>query len=250
MRFHLPVRASLDALAAAIWPERCPACEALLAAPGFCASCAESLYPLGVACPRCAEPEQGPVPVTCFRCLRRPPPFARATAPYRFGGELAAAVRRWKYGGPGESGRPELTRGLAACFAPALAAAAVDMDAIVTVPPEPTRMRHRGFAQVDRLVSAALACLGDRPAAPLLPQALRCTRQTADQAGLGPEARRANVRGAFAVPDAMVPLVEGRRILLCDDVMTTGATCGAAARALRRAGALEITVVTLGRAEA
>jgi predicted amidophosphoribosyltransferase len=76
----------------------CPACDAP-GHPGLCPRCTESLYEVGPACPRCAEPMAGPVALLCRRCRVRPPPFARALSPYRYGGELAVALRRLKYVG-------------------------------------------------------------------------------------------------------------------------------------------------------
>jgi ComF family protein len=237
------IRSLLAALATAIWPERCPACDALTPLPGLCGRCAQSLYPLGTACPRCAEPQTGPAPITCFRCLRRPPPFDQVRAPYRYGGELATAVRRWKYGARGDAGRSELTRGIAALLAPALASAVQELgsDLIVPVPVHRQRLLERGFSQAVRLASAAHA-----RSLPPVTQALVRSRATPAQAGLGRSARARNVVGAFQVTGQ----VRGRQVLLVDDILTTGATAAACARVLRRAGADGISVLVLARAEA
>src|SRR6187200_2156716 len=87
------------------FPDLCAACGALCRPAGLCERCRESLYP--------------PAPVTCRRCRRAPPPFARVVAPWRYGGELATAVRRFKYGGE-RGGTQELAHPLAALLAPAL----------------------------------------------------------------------------------------------------------------------------------
>jgi predicted amidophosphoribosyltransferase len=243
----------LSALLELVFPDRCPACDALTdGRPGLCPRCAASLYPLGAACPRCAEPQTtAGTPLPCARCRRQPPPFRRAHAPWRYGGELATALRRAKYGGPRAGGRPELVRGLAALFAPALVTAATraGAHAIVPVPLHPRRLAARGYPQAQRLCEAVHALL-HAPLPRLLPFALVRTRDTAVQASL-PLARRAmNVAGAFDVPPAARTIVRGLDLLLVDDVLTTGETARACARALLRAGARTVDVVALARAEA
>ncbi len=235
------LQGALEALARAIWPDRCPACDAFVVERGLCPHCADSLYPLGTACPRCAEPQSSPIALVCARCTRRPPPFAAAHAPWRFGGELATAIRRWKYGGAGDSGRAELTRALVPHLAPALAAAAAACGAtvIVPVPASRARLRSRGFSQVCRLLAATpTPC-------PVAAAILARTRDAPAQAGLSLAARRANVRGAFAARAS----VRTARVLLVDDVMTSGSTFAAATRALLTAGAAHVEVLALARAE-
>jgi ComF family protein len=236
-------RFTLDLIA----PERCPACDALTgAAPGLCAACAESLYPLGPACPRCAEPQAAPAPVVCGRCLRDPPPYVQVRAPFRFGGELATALRRMKYGGPRGAGRPDLVRPLAAHFAPALAQAALGTALVVPVPMSRASLRRRGFAQVERLIGHARAFA---PPLPPLRHALHVRGDLSPQASLSQAARRQNLADAFALTAAAAATVQGLRVLLVDDVVTTGATAAAAARALVAAGAAAVEVVALARAE-
>jgi ComF family protein len=224
-----------------LFPDRCPACDAMTPQAGLCGRCALSLYPLGEACPVCALPERSSV--TCARCRLWPPPWRAVRAPWRYGGELAAAIRRFKWGARGRAGRPELGRPLGRLLVPALAGVAVDL--VVPVPLHPARLRERGFSQA--LVLAACARGPAAVRAPLAPEALERRRPTAVQAGLGRAAREQNVAGAFVVPEPA--RVRGRRVLLVDDVVTTGATAAACVRALRRAGAAEVTVAALARAE-
>jgi ComF family protein len=241
------VRRILESLLALLFPERCPACAGFMdPGDGLCPTCAASLYPVGAACPTCARPEEIPVGLTCRRCRRRPPPFRHARAAFRYGGELAVAIRRLKYGGGGEAGRPELARPLGRLLAPALARAASVADLIVPVPLHARRLRARGFSQAQALVRAARVL---EPLPPVVTGALVRTRPTAEQAGLTRPARLANVAGAFAVPARATDRVRGRSVLLVDDVITTGATAAACARALLAAGAGAVDVIALARAE-
>ena len=222
-----------------LFPEKCPACDALTGGRlGMCESCASSLYPLGAACPRCALPQEG-VGVLCRRCAKLPPPFSRIVAPWRYGGELAVALRRLKFGGPGGSGLLELARPLASLLG---AAWPPGGDVVAPVPLHPRRLRARGFGQAQVLAEAARALFGGPPIDPV---ALVRLRATEEQARLRRPERRANVAGAFLASAR----VAGRRAVVVDDVVTTGATVAACARALRAAGAADVTVVALARAE-
>lgn len=231
-----------------LFPERCAACDTFLdGGLGLCERCAVSLYPLGAACDVCAEPQQTAVGMTCRRCRATPPPYRRVVAPWRYGGELAVALRRFKYGGARGGGRAELARPLAALLAPALAAAVASVDVIVPVPLHARRLRERGFSQAQRLVEAARRLAG--VTTPVLATGLVRPRETAVQAGLTRPGRARNVAGAFAVPAGAALAILGKRILVVDDVITTGATAAACARALRAAGAHAVDVLALARAE-
>lgn len=223
----------------------CAACDGRVA-PGvaLCATCELSLYELGAACPRCAEPlaHAGAGAVPCERCRTAPPPFALAYAPYRYGGELAWALQKLKY-----EGRADVARTLAPLLAPSLArvVAQTGVDLAVPVPLHWRRLSSRGFNQAALLLGQAAAGLGleiDRTS-------LRRVRATAAQSGLRLRQRADNVTGAFAVSPRRRARVAGRRVLCMDDVMTTGATLGACARALLAAGAREVVVFCAARAE-
>ncbi len=117
-------------------------------------------------------------------------------------------------------------------------------DAILPVPLHRSRIFSRGFNQSAEL-ARHLAGLSGRP---LLPATLMRIRRTRQQVGLGARAREDNVRGAFAVAAGREADVAGKRVVLVDDVYTTGATVAAATRALRKAGAADITVLTFAMA--
>ena len=242
----LAVARWLDPVLDLVFPAVCPVCVARSDAAAyrpFCAPCWTAL-PVGVGpgCAVCGEPFPGLAgALPCDACRRAPPPyaFARAVAPYRDG--MREAIHALKYGR-----RPVLATPLGRLLADAGAAAApvplADWaEGIVPVPLHPTRHAERGFNQAELLAAPGAT----RWRLPMLPRALARVRPTAPQADLDAEARRANVRDAFKV--TRPGEVRGRRVLLVDDVLTTGATVGAAARALLTAGATAVGVLTLAR---
>jgi ComF family protein len=234
------LRPALAFAAHLLWPARCAGCDVLVPPErGFCAACAVSLLPITGACIRCALPFPGR---RCARCTADPWPSLRATAAFAYGGAITDAILRFKHGGRGDLARP-LGRALLPLLQPELGA----VDVIVPVPLHPRRLRARGFNQALELVRAARAA-APHPRAwpPVRLDALRRIRDTPALGHLSPAERRAMIAGAFAVP---VPQrIRGRRVLVLDDVMTTGATLTTCARALLEAGATCVSVAALARA--
>jgi ComF family protein len=229
-----------------LFPARCAACGAhLTGAPNawFCAACWKAL-PLhgGSLCDVCGVPIEAdvlPPGWRCGPCVASPPRFARARAlgPYR--DALAEAVRLLKY-----RDRPGLAGALVERIAWDEAPADLwDVDLILSVPLHGRRLRLRGYNQSAHLARALAARIG-RPA----PEGVLVrTRATPPQVGLSRPRRAANVRGAFRVAGA--ERVAGARVLLVDDVFTTGATLAACTKALKAAGAARVTVWTAARQE-
>ncbi len=213
-------------LLACCFQSRCVGCRTWGPSP-VCAPCAATLprFPED-ACPRC----RGSL-TPCPLCLS-PPPLDQvyAVAPYE--GLIRRAIHGVKF-----DGRPELARWLGARMAETLTS--LDPDwVLVPVPLSRERLRQRGYNQAEWL---ALGIPGHRKA----PDWLIRTRHTPSQVGHGSKQRWVGLREAFQAARA----VDGQRILLVDDVLTSGATLTWAAHALREAGAREVRAVVAARAQ-
>lgn len=227
------LRATARALLELVYPPRCAACGEPVRAEPFCPVCAGAVDPVPAGCLRCGAP--GPDPL-CGACLASPPAFDAVQAGGLFGGPLADAVHALKYGN-----RPALARPLGAWLA--ARARLPDGALVVSVPLGRARRIARGYDQAALLADAVARASGARGRR--LRGALRRVRETPPQVGRTRTERAQNVAGAFEATGA----VAGRDLVLVDDVVTTGATADAAARALRRAGAHSVRVLALARAE-
>jgi ComF family protein len=251
MSFTALVSGSLQLL----WPARCAACnhhvdDGVL----FCVACAPSLNPLLGVCPGCALPQaDGNVNGwRCPVCRRVPFPFRAAAAGYEYGEAMANAIVRMKHG------HRYMARRLGRLLVPALMETLVRGrfgadDVIMPVPLHASRLRQRGFNQALELARWALRDVARSPmlrpvgGLPRLERRLlRRTRATRPLGHDGPAARLAEVAGAFAVADP--ERVRYRRVLLVDDVFTTGATFSECAGTLLAAGARSVHVLALARA--
>lgn len=239
-----------------IWPDLCASCGAPVDESPFCAACDVTVMTLPEACPGCASPQAGEGATSaissqagegalCSGCRSHPFPFVRARAALVYGGALADAIIALKHGP-----RPSLARSLGGFLVPVLdEAAAQGIDAVLPVPLHPRRLRSRGFNQALELAREADAFRRRRRRGPRLslwPDALFRHRDTAVMGHESPAVRRHRVAGAFAVRHAAA--VRDRRLLVVDDVMTTGATLAECAQTLLGAGAKEVWVAALARA--
>lgn len=173
--------------------------------------------------------------------LAAPPVYARARAAAHYAGPMRQLVHQLKY-----HDRLEVRSVLARWMVGAGADILADADLLVPVPLAYRRLVWRRFNQ-----AAVLAHEVSRLSRlPLRLDVLSRVRPTRAQVGLSERQRAVNVRGAFAVPPSMRAAVAGRRVVIVDDVVTTGATVNACARALKRAGATDVDVLAVALATA
>jgi len=185
----------------------------------LCPGCRADLPELRDVCPRCALPSPGAAP--CWACLVDPPYFDRTVAVWRYEFPCDRLVQALKY-------RARLP--IAEFFARALATQLRGrVDLVVPMPLHRSRLAERGFNPSAEIARALVALTGHA----LARDAARRVRRTLPQAELPLDERAANVRGAFAC----IRDVQGMRIAVVDDVMTTGTSLNELARALKAAGA-------------
>lgn len=170
--------------------------------------------------------------------IANPPPFERARAAVAYTGVARRMVQALKYGD-----RTDLAPWMARWMSRAGSELLADADVVVPVPLHWRRFFMRRFNQSAEL-ARAVAALSGKPFEPIAIRRVKVTRQ---QVGLGLTERQDNVRAAFKVPPEQDIKVRGRRVLVVDDVYTTGATVSSVAKALKRSGAPAVDVLTFAR---
>jgi ComF family protein len=230
-----------------LFPPQCAFCaEELDSGPQellLCAQCRDKLDPAVIRCPACALPAPAVAAADgrCGGCRQSPPAFAAARVLGSYRDQMRQAVLSIKHA---------WHEPLAMTLGKLLAERVEQMplparpDYVVPVPMHWWRRMVRGTSAADTLAEA----LASRLSLPLAKRMVRCRRLTKRQSMLPVSERRENVRGAYAVLSAWP--IEGKTILLVDDVITTAATCDEVARILKRAGAERVYAAAVARAGA
>ncbi len=233
---------ALEAAVDVLLPPRCLGCGCAVDRAGaLCPSCWRGIsFAAPPHCARCGYPfafDLGPSAL-CGACSRETPPFDRARFVMRYDERSRDLVIAFKH-----RDRTDAAPVFAGLMRRAGAELIESADLVAPVPLHRWRLLSRRFNQAALLAIA----LGARAALPVVPDLLVRRRHTPSQGRLDPAARRRNVSGAFDVPPKRRARVEAKRVLLVDDVLTTGATVEACAKALRRRGAAAVDVLVLAR---
>jgi ComF family protein len=222
-------------------PPLCPACREPVEGRGLCPACWSKLsfitrpYCERLGIPFAYDPGPG---ILSMEAIADPPAYNRARAAVRFDEISRALVHALKYGD-----RLDLAPMMGRWISTAGREVLAEADALVPVPLHWRRLWARRFNQ-----SAMLAAeISAEAKVPVAAGALKRVKATAQQVGLSRSERAANVQGAFRVPPESKPAVAGRRLVLVDDVLTSGATVDGCARALLRAGAANVDVLIFAR---
>ena len=223
---------NIRAIIRRIAPLSCLLCGSISNANPLCPGCLADLpWHCQPYCPQCATPT--PAGQLCGACLKHPPAFDRTHAALAYAFPLDRMIPRLKY-----HGQLAIAPVLGECLAQAVEHAPRP-DRLIAMPLHATRIRERGFNHATEVAWTVASQLG----LPLDLDSCRRIRDTPPQMGLKHDARRRNVRGAFACTAA----VHGQRIALIDDVMTTGTSLDELAATLKQAGACEVSCWVVAR---
>lgn len=217
-----------------VFPPFCPICKRALRSGEriVCEDCYGSVSPIAPPfCQTCGRPLKGSTRGYCRRCRGRDSPLRRARGLGAYAGVVVDLVQSLKYGRkPSIACRMGVMMGNLALYDPVLRAG----ELLIPVPLHPARLRERGYNQAERLARSVSQTMR----IPISSRSLIRRRATKTQTLLGEEERRENVKGAFLV--VREEEVRGKKVILVDDVLTSGATLTSAASALLEAGAKEV----------
>jgi ComF family protein len=225
-------------------PPNCLACDAPVDADGqFCLPCfRQANFVSAPFCTQCGVPLPYAAAANaagkCGTCEADPPAFTTARAALRYDELTKKLILPFKY-----ADRVEAGRGLAVLMSRPGAELLAAADLLVPVPLHKSRLRHRRYNQ-SVLLAAALSRTAKIP---LSRDALIRLKPTLPLAGMGLEARRAELADCIAIRPSRAPLLPGKNLLLIDDVMTSGTTANACAMVLLAAGAAEVNILTAAR---
>jgi len=228
----------------ALLPRQCLGCGALVKAPGvLCSSCWDGMvFPSPPCCDACGLPFEFDLGegALCLACVRKRPVFTRARSAMIYDDSSRGLVLAFKHGD-----RTDAAPAYAGWMVRAGGKLTTEADVLVPVPLHWTRVFSRRYNQ-----SALLAhAIGKLTSLPVAVDTLIRHRRTPSLGRLSPSARRRTLSGAFRFHPPREKEISGRRVLLVDDVLTTGATASACTRVLLKAGAAQVDVLTLARVQ-
>ena len=225
-----------------IIPPQCPSCHQLVSTDGICGECWSCLKAITPpACWQCGRGFDFDAGISrCGKCLTQPPDFDRGIAAVRYNAMSKRLILGLKYGG-----RHDMTPILGRMMANQGAALLHQADWIVPLPLHWTRHFSRGYNQSAELARAAMMAAGVSPKT-YRPDIMIRSKRTENQGHKTREQRRQNMRDAFRLRTDTTS-IKGAKVLIIDDVLTTGASLSSAARCLKAGGAKEVAVLVVAR---
>lgn len=244
-----PLRVFLNVGLEFLFPAICLICKVRLGLGNrgpVCAACWEEVSPIRQPCRRCGHPldyetgtlddDERDASAYCNLCQKSSPLFAQARSIFYYEGTIRQLIHCFKY-----QGMLRVGKFLASSVSEYVQTNPLTADCVVPVPIGIKKLRHREFNQ--SLVLAREA--GKKLKVPVYPFALKREREVAAQMRLSRQERMRNIRGAFGVREASH--IHNKKVLLVDDVLTTGATASECTRILLKHGASQVRVLTLAR---